>query len=1149
MTKVFGWLKQLVRGKTLASQILLYFFLAAFVASAVVGSLTYFTARHRIRDQLTGRFSDNASLVTSYIAQTLATAYYDTQLLSYNSVITSPTASPSDKVQEMDKTKWLHGLFEDITLLNSEGVPLVSTDSSVVDWEDTQRVFQKVLAGPPYPSISDVQHMPDPDHMVIIIGAPVFASGLFDQWDVTSVITAQMNMEQIWRFTDSMKIGKTGYVAMVDSSGQYIAHLHKEMLSNYMASKTVSAKEGSLFSYREAEGEAKRTGLLGQTISNPSWVDKGWRVVISQDSNEAFASLKSTLWLILWVLSLAVAFFMVIGILVSRRLSKPLQLLAQGTQRIARGDFSHRVSIRRRDEIGDLSQAYNEMAGKLEQREAEREHLQLLRKSVVLWAGVSGTLSMEKFISGLTKIVLDSFGCDSVWLLLVREQRLESRAFLSRRPEAHRTVENALGRDINQVSFNTQSDINLFTQAFNSRQPIFVEEPSLAAQGVIQCLLGGEPGVVVALPLCVDKECLGVLGIAQAAPFSPEVREIMLALALHSAIAMDNARLYETAQRRSQEKARLYELAGVMSSSLEFREVLERALDGVMSLVPSPETAWAVIASFDEQASTIIYEASKGLPDIKLDGLRVQLDEPSRQELAHVLQGEVIMYQDITLSPEKQRFPHYLAEMIDQIGIRSWLTIPLMVRGRSIGTLRVCNKLPVLPAEEQLEALRNLANNIAIAMDNARLYETAQRQSQEKSRLYELAGVMSSSLAFREVLDRALDGVMSLVPSPETAWTVITKFDEQAAVFTYEASRGAGDIALETLRIQWDEASRKWFAPLFEGKVIMFQDITLLPEKQRFPSFLAETMNQSGMKSWLTMPLMARGRLIGTLRISNKLPLLPSEEQLEALRNLANNIAVAMDNARLYAEERQRSAELKNLEQLKTDFMLAISHELKTPLTSLSVSSGLLQEEVSAAQGTPVYRLLKGIVSSVERLNRLVTDLLEAARLESAAVELNWEFADIVPTVMAATAPLEPLMESKRQQFVMRAPPNSLWARVDLQRLEQIVTNLLSNAHKFTPEGGQIQLVLREEEDNFILEVSNTGPGIPEEEQQRIFEPFYRARGMPRHTGSGLGLTITSRLAKLHGGSITVHSQPGQGATFTVTIPKGAVKQDKTGGR
>src|SRR4030043_2208551 len=118
MNKVFNWLKQLVQGKTLASQILLYFLAAAFIVTVVVGSFTYFTLRHRLKEQLTERFSDDARLMATYIAQTIATGYYDIQLLSYNSVIASQTASLSDKLMEMEKTQWLHGLFEDITLLD-----------------------------------------------------------------------------------------------------------------------------------------------------------------------------------------------------------------------------------------------------------------------------------------------------------------------------------------------------------------------------------------------------------------------------------------------------------------------------------------------------------------------------------------------------------------------------------------------------------------------------------------------------------------------------------------------------------------------------------------------------------------------------------------------------------------------------------------------------------------------------------------------------------------------------------------------------------------------------------------------------------------------------------------------------------------------
>ena len=1165
MGKVFSWLKRLVRGQTLASQIFLGLFLVAFIASVGVDSFAYFSARHRIKDQLTEQFSEEANLVSTYIAENLATAYSDVQLLSFNPIITSHDTSLEEKAGEMLKAHWLHGQFEDITLLSPQGYPLESTSDyrytgSLGDPIGTE-VFKEALAG--HLTMSDAQ-LVDPGHMVIVVGAPVFDPDPSQHGKINFIITAQMNMERIWQITDSMKIGDTGYVTMVNEHDRYIAYppnnnmpypQNQRMLLQPIAHRDVSAKVGSLFSYRESypadeegnkliEGD-KRTGLLSQPISESFWINKGWRVMISQNNGEAFASLNQTRWLIFWGLLVVLLFFLVFGVLISRRISRPMQLLAQGTQRIASGDFAHRVNIKRRDEIGDLAQAYNVMASKLEQREADREYLQQLRKLVVVWAAVSGTLSMEKFVSNLTEVILDSYECESVWLMLVAKHRLESRAFISRRPEARQAIEKILGQDINQVSFDTRSDMNLFTQAFNSGLPVFLEDAISSGQDIVQSLLSGEPGAVVAVPLRIGEECRAVLVVGKRVPFSAEEREMMLALAVYSAIALENARLYEIARRQSQEKSRLYELAGAMSSSLQYHEVLKRALDGVMSLIPSPEAAWTIIDSFDERTNTFIYEASVGVSDIEFDSFRFKLDEASRQWFARMFEGKVMMIQDTTYLPEDQNFPNRIDELMKRTGMKSWVIIPLMVRGGLIGSLLISNKLPVLPSEEQLEAIRNLANNIAIAIDNARMYETAQRQSQEKSRLYELAGVMSSSLQFHEVLERALDGVMSLVPSPETAWIVIASYDKLTGTITYEVSRGAQDIVLDGLKIKLDEASRLEIVPVLHGKVMMIQDLTDLPEKRRFPSYLAEMIDQLGIKSWLTIPLQVRGRSIGTLRICNRLPILPSEEQLEALRNLANNIAIAMDNARLYAEERQRATELQSLEQLKTDFMLAISHELKTPLTSLNVSAGLLQEEVKTVPGTPVNRLLTGMVNSVERLNRLVSDLLEAARLESSTLELNWEFADIVSTVKATAITFSTLMESKRQQFIMDISLDGLWAWVDLQRLEQIVANLLSNAYKFTPIGGQIRLVLKEEGKNFVLEVSDTGPGIHEDEQKRIFEPFYRAKGMPRHTGSGLGLSIARRLTELHGGSITVRSQPGQGATFIITIPKGVDKQQE----
>jgi signal transduction histidine kinase len=274
------------------------------------------------------------------------------------------------------------------------------------------------------------------------------------------------------------------------------------------------------------------------------------------------------------------------------------------------------------------------------------------------------------------------------------------------------------------------------------------------------------------------------------------------------------------------------------------------------------------------------------------------------------------------------------------------------------------------------------------------------------------------------------------------------------------------------------------------------------------------------------------------------LSILPSKEQVEALHNLANNIAVAMENAHLYGKERERAAALQSLEQLKTNFMLDISHELKTPLTSLIVSAGLLKEEVHSEDGTPVNRLLTGMIRSIDRLNRLVNDLLEAARLEHATVELDWKYTDVVSIVKLVTTTFAPMMEAKGQQFIMKVPPDGLYAWMDMQRMEQLASNLVSNAYKFTPAGGSIQLVLTDEGNDFILEVSDTGPGIAEDEQKLIFEPFYRARGMPRHTGSGLGLTIARRLAELLGGSISVRSNVGHGAIFTIVLPKGIGKKN-----
>jgi signal transduction histidine kinase len=200
----------------------------------------------------------------------------------------------------------------------------------------------------------------------------------------------------------------------------------------------------------------------------------------------------------------------------------------------------------------------------------------------------------------------------------------------------------------------------------------------------------------------------------------------------------------------------------------------------------------------------------------------------------------------------------------------------------------------------------------------------------------------------------------------------------------------------------------------------------------------------------------------------------------------------------------------------------------------------MLLEEDDSPPASPRGQLIRSIVQGVNRLNTLIGDLVSMARLNNSQLQLNLEPAKTGEMVSAACNLIQPLIQTKRQtldaHFDMPGPE----VLADQRRLEQILVNLLSNAHRFTPAGGRISVQVREEEDEVVIAVSDTGPGIPEYERQVIFEPFYRGKeGSSRRVpgGMGMGLAIAKSLVELHGGRIWVESGEG-GSTFFVAIQR-----------
>lgn len=325
------------------------------------------------------------------------------------------------------------------------------------------------------------------------------------------------------------------------------------------------------------------------------------------------------------------------------------------------------------------------------------------------------------------------------------------------------------------------------------------------------------------------------------------------------------------------------------------------------------------------------------------------------------------------------------------------------------------------------------------------------------------------------------------------------------------------------------------------------KDLDIIPQLQAIPSDERDTLKQMGAE--LFIPLKAKDELTGILILGQKISERDySSEDIDLLRTVANQAAMTIENARLYSQESQRLHELEKLEQLKSNLLLTVSHELKTPMTAIKAGTDMLAEQDSKDASSPKTRLIRSISRGVVRLEKLIDESLDYARMQSANLKLNLQPTDVEDLVQDVVGLISPGIKAKRQTLTVDVDPSLSEAVIDQARTERILLNVLSNAHKFTDKEGQIALKVGVDDGNVVFKVEDNGPGIASTEMDRIFEAYYRGENPDGKmaAGTGLGLSIAKYLVELHEGKIWLESKEGEGTTFYFSLPKG-VRDEDTG--
>jgi len=386
------------------------------------------------------------------------------------------------------------------------------------------------------------------------------------------------------------------------------------------------------------------------------------------------------------------------------------------------------------------------------------------------------------------------------------------------------------------------------------------------------------------------------------------------------------------------------------------------------------------------------------------------------------------------------------------------------------------------------------------------------------------ARALGSSLELDEAFGAFIRELRGLVPFERTAIVLV---DGDTATTMATAGRGAGDVFPPG---NTDPIEGSLLERVLDGRIVVRPDLT----ERDAPA--DEQLLALGLRSELVAPLLLGARPIGMLSLSRDRPDAFSEDEVELVSLLGRLVATAVQNIRAYEAERRRVEELARLSQLRADFVSLVSHELRSPMAAVIGAARTLQDRWRMLTADQRESFLALIGDETARLAELVGDVLDTSRIEAGTFTYRFEEVDLGRVVDEA---VETAVLAQQEVPVVASVHGALpGIRGDRARLRQVLGNLIENAVKYSPEGGEVRVSAAAANGAVRIAVRDAGPGIPPDQQRRIFEKFGRV-DVPGASkpGTGLGLFIARSIAEAHGGSLDVSSGPEPGSTFTLTLP------------
>jgi signal transduction histidine kinase len=569
--------------------------------------------------------------------------------------------------------------------------------------------------------------------------------------------------------------------------------------------------------------------------------------------------------------------------------------------------------------------------------------------------------------------------------------------------------------------------------------------------------------------------------------------------------------------------AALYAVSAQLGTSLDLTEVLNQVMDAIIQLTGA-ERGYLVL--FDDSSGELRPAAARNVDQETIAGSSMNI---SRTVIERALaSGDGVLTSN---AQEDERFAGQQSVVGYQL--RSIMCAPLRARGSMLGAVYVDNRLFTSVFDNaDLELLVTFTNQAAIAIDNARLFtqtdQALTRRVDELSMFQRIDQQLNKSLDLNRVLNLALSWAISLTGA------------DSGSIGLLETNEESEEQGLRLLVHNRAEDEESETSPLVSLDHPVLHEVLANGRSSFLQNVTSEqAIDSTPAAAQLAVPIRRDGLITGLITLESKLVNAIDAEDIAFVERLADRAAVAIKNARLYEE-------IQAISKAKSDFISVVTHELRLPMTAIKGYNDLILGGMTGPLNDQQKQFLQVVRRNIDRMQDLISDLSDINRIESGRMKFENETFAILDTIHVVRDSLQEAITGKNQLLTIDYSPGVGEVYADPKRIGQVLTNLVSNAHKYTPPGGEITIQTKEVAGFVQIAVIDNGIGISDENQMKLFTQFFRAedQAVRDQNGWGLGLSIVKNIVEAQGGEISFVSELNRGSIFTFTVPLANIKEE-----